>query len=452
MILDRKILFIVFLLKTICIYPQTFNTSLMDIEDERIQFIFPDDDKLIIIGESSVWEYNKSELRKYRDKSSKNKNINFNSFTLIEINNKLMAVENGLGRVYEITKDSLIRIDNSSSLKNNYGNSIFKHNEKIISYGGYGFWKYHDYFTRFSWKEKEWFIIRNKNYDLPSGRTKPFFQVDDNKLYLAGGETTNGYLSDVVLFDLETIENKKLGTLNSVIKSRPHHYVTLDNVNYYLQPNGLSWLKVSFKENYFSRPKPLEHLKKHKLASNPIILKDSIFYFCKHDELKRLNSISIEDFKKSFTNKEFLYKNRTKLNQYIIFLLGIVIIIILRIVYLILYFKKSKYYNVYLQKNYLTYKKSIIVLTEEENLILRNIIEEKEFDIQDIIEINKSNKHLNELNQKEILKNIKSLNLKFKKDNRISKIIEIKKTDNGYNLIGKITKYDGWFKYFWGKP
>jgi len=121
-------------------------------------------------------------------------------------------------------------------------------------------------------------------------------------------------------------------------------------------------------------------------------------------------------------------------------------------VYLILYFKKSKYYNVYLQKNYLTYKKSIIVLTEEENLILRNIIEEKEFDIQDIIEINKSNKHLNELNQKEILKNIKSLNLKFKKDKRISKIIEIKKTDNRYNLIGKITKYDGWFKYFWGKP
>ena len=53
---------------------------------------------------------------------------------------------------------------------------------------------------------------------------------------------------------------------------------------------------------------------------------------------------------------------------------------------------------------------------------------------------------------KEILKIIKSLNLKFKKDKRISKIIQIKKTDNDYKLIGTITKYDGWYKYFWGKP
>lgn len=449
MILNKKIIFIVFLLQSICINSQTFNTSLVNIENDRIQFIFPDDDKLIIIGEYSVWEYTKGKIQKYRDKTNKNKNINFNNFTLIDNNNKLLAIENGLGRVYEITKDSLIRIDNSSSLKNNYGNSIFIHNEEIISYGGYGFWKYHDYFTRFSWKDKEWFIIRNKNYDLPSGRTKAFFQVDGNKLYLAGGESSGGYLSDVVLFDLETMESKKIGSLNSLLKTRSQHYITLDDVNYYLQPNGLSWLKVSFKENYFSRPKPLEHLKNHNLRSNPTFLQDSIFYFCKHDELMRLNSISVEDFKKSFNNKEFLYRNKTKFNQYVIFLLGVVILIILRILYLILHFKKSKYYNVYLQKHYLTYKKSIIVLTEEENLILRNIIEEKEFDIQDIIEINK---YLYGFDQKEILKNIKSLNLKFKKDKGISKIIQIKKTDNGYELIGTITKYDGWYKYFWGKP
>ena len=119
-----------------------------------------------------------------------------------------------------------------------------------------------------------------------------------------------------------------------------------------------------------------------------------------------------------------------------------------------MYLKKSKYHNIYLQKNYLTYRKSLIVLSEKENLVLRELIDE-ELNVDDIIEMKELSRYLNGVNKEEILKIIQSLNSKFKKDkmlkNTIS-IIKVKNTNNSYKLIGTITIYDGWHTYFWGKP
>jgi len=454
--LREKGLCILFLFNSICTSAQVFNSNKIDIENDRIQFIIPDEKKLIIIGESSVWEYCEGKIKKYRPKSSQNKNINHVGYTLIESNNKYIAVENGLGRVFNITKDSITRIDNSASLKNNYGNSIFIYDQNIISYGGYGFWKFHDYFTRYSWKDNEWFFIRNSNQNMPIGRSRPYFQIDGDKLFLAGGDNENKGLDDVHLFDLNTLKSKKLGKLSSGFfkKTRPINYIILDNVNYYVESKGLEWLKVNLKENYFSKATKQEHLKRHILESNPIIQSDSIFYFSKHDEILRINSMSIEDFKKSFIDEELLYVSSTKFNQFIIALSTIVILIILRIIYLKVYLKKSKFHNIYLQKNYLTYKKSLIVLSEKENLVLRELIEE-ELNVEDMIEMKELSKYLNGLNKKEVLKIIQSLNSKFKKDKKLENtlsIIKVKNTNNIYKLIGTITIYDGWYTFFWGKP
>jgi hypothetical protein len=454
--LKLKSFYLLFLLNSICISAQVFNSNKIDIENDRIQFIIPDEKNLIIIGENSVWEYYNGKIRKYRPKSNQNKNINHESFTLIENSNTLFAVENGLGRVFEITKDSITRIDNSASLKNNYGNSIFTYDQNIISYGGYGFWKYHDYFTRYSWKDNEWFYIRNSIQDMPTGRSKPYFQIDGNDLFIAAGDNEGNRLDDVHLFNLNTLENKKIGRLNSDFKrrTRPIKYITVDNINYYIEQKGLEWLKVNLKENYFSKPIVKGHLKTHILESNIVIQSDSIFYICKQDDILRINSMSLENFKNSFINEKSLYISDTKINLFVITISTIVILIILRIIYLIVYLKKSKYHNIYLQKNYLTYRKSLIVLSEKENLVLRELIDE-ELNVDDIIEMKELSRYLNGVNKEEILKTIQSLNSKFKKDKKLKNtisIIKVKNTNNSYKLIGTITIYDGWYTYFWGKP
>ena len=454
--LKLKSFYLLFLLNSICISAQVFNSNKIDIENDRIQFIIPDEKNLIIIGENSVWEYYNGKIRKYRPKSNQNKNINHESFTLIETSNMLFAVENGLGRVFKITKDSITRIDNSASLKNNYGNSIFTYDQNIISYGGYGFWKYHDYFTRYSWKDNEWFYIRNSNQDMPTGRSKPYFQIDGNDLFIAAGDNEGNRLDDVHLFNLNTLENKKIGRLNSDFKrrTRPIKYITVDNINYYIEQKGLEWLKVNLKENYFSKPIVKGHLKTHILESNIVIQSDSIFYICKQDDILRINSMSLENFKNSFINEKLLYTSDTKINLFVITISTIVILIILRIIYLIVYLKKSKYHNIYLQKNYLTYRESLIVLSEKENLVLRELIDE-ELNVDDIIEMKELSRYFNEVNKEEILKIIQSINSKFKKDKKLEntiRIIKVKNTNNSYKLIGTITIYDGWHTYFWGKP
>ena len=454
--LKLKSFYLLFLINSICISAQVFNSNKIDIENDRIQFIIPDEKNLIIIGENSVWEYYNGKIRKYRPKSNQNKNINHVSFTLIETSNKQFAVENGLGRVFQITKDSITRVDNSTSLKNNYGNSIFTYDQNIISYGGYGFWKYHDYFTRYSWKDNDWFYIRNSIQDMPTGRSKPYFQIDGNDLFIAAGDNEGNRLDDVHLFNLNTLENKKIGRLNSDFKrrTRPIKYITLDNINYYIEKKGLEWLKVNLKENYFSKPISQGHVKTHILGSNIVIQSDSIFYICKQDDILRINSMSLENFKNSFINEKSLYTSDTKINLFVITISTIVILIILRIIYLIVYLKKSKYHNIYLQKNYLTYRKSLIVLSEKENLVLRELIDE-ELNVDDIIEMKELSRYLNGVNKEEILKIIQSLNSKFKKDKKLENtisIIKVKNTNNSYKLIGTITIYDGWHTYFWGKP
>ena len=455
--LKEKGLYILFLLNSICISAQDFISNKLDIGNDRIQFIIPDDKNLIIIGESSVWEYVEGKIRKHRPTSNQNKNISHVGYTLIESNNNYLAVENGLGRVFEITKDSITRIDNSASLKNNFGNSIFIYDQNITSYGGYGFWKYHDYFTRYSWKDNEWFFIRHSNQDMPIGRSQPYFQVDGNDLFIAAGDNENDRLDDVHLFNLNTLESEKLGTLSSEFtrRTRPLKYITLDNVNFYIEREGLQWMKIDIKENYFSKAKKNTHLKTHFLESNPIIHSDSIYYICRESDIMRINSISIKDFKNSFIEKNKLFFDEVKINKFLIVFFGVLFLITLRVIYIIDYFKKRKYVDIFLQKHYVTHSNSIIVLTKKENLLLRKFIKKRALNITDFAEMKIFKEFSDNNKKKEVLKIIKKLNSKFLNDKKLSNILKIEMDENktdDYRLKGKIKIYDGWYKYFWSNP
>ena len=455
--LKEKGLIILFLLNSICISAQDFISNKLDIGNDRIQFIISDEKNIILLCENSVWEYNEGKIRKYRAKPNQNKTISHIGYTLIESNNKHLAVENGLGRVFEITKDSITRIDNSASLKNNFGNSIFVHDQNIISYGGYGFWKYHDYFTRYSWKDNEWFIMRHSNQDMPIGRSKPYFQVDGNDLFIAAGDNENDQLDDVHLFNLNTLESEKLGTLSSEFtrRSRTLKYITLDNVNFYVEREGLQWMKVDLKENYFSKAKKSTHLKTHLLESNPIIHSDSIFYISTDNNILRMNAMSIKDFKNSFIEKNKLFFVEVKINKFLIVFFGVLFLITLRVIYIIDYFKKRKYVDIFLQEHYLTHSNSIIVLTKKENLLLRKFIMKSELNITDFAEMKMFNEYSDSNKKKEVLKIIKKLNSKFLNDKKLSGRLKIEMDENktdDYRLKGKIKIYDGWYKHFWSNP
>ena len=54
-------------------------------------------------------------------------------------NGRILFVFSGLGEVYELRNDSVVRIDNSSRHKNQFGATIFQHENRVHALGGYGF-------------------------------------------------------------------------------------------------------------------------------------------------------------------------------------------------------------------------------------------------------------------------------------------------------------------------
>ena len=49
----------------------------------------------------------------------------------------------GLGIVLKVDESGFKRIDKSLELRNNFASNFFSYKENIFSYGGYGYWNYH---------------------------------------------------------------------------------------------------------------------------------------------------------------------------------------------------------------------------------------------------------------------------------------------------------------------
>ena len=65
-------------------------------------------------------------------------------------NGRILFVFAGLGEVYELRNDSIVRIDNSSRHKNQFGATIFQHENRVHALGGYGFFQTKNLFIFFN--------------------------------------------------------------------------------------------------------------------------------------------------------------------------------------------------------------------------------------------------------------------------------------------------------------
>jgi hypothetical protein len=72
------------------------------------------------------------------------------------------------GIVYELRKDSMVRIDKSFDQRAQLGSAKFMMGDTIVSFGGYGFWNFQNFFTYFNPANHEWEML-----DLRSDRPLP---------------------------------------------------------------------------------------------------------------------------------------------------------------------------------------------------------------------------------------------------------------------------------------
>ena len=161
--------FVVFFLTSVCFYSQDYSLP----EDLGDDFVFfkSYDNKIHLLKNNIDYVFeNKTWVKKTLDHHQTErdsliiffkKGFNNTNFNTINIDNKTYFVLTGGGPVLEFDSNSIIRIDKSVEQRNQYGSALFLHENKIYTYGGYGFWTYKDYFTYFDIYSKQWQRHRN---------------------------------------------------------------------------------------------------------------------------------------------------------------------------------------------------------------------------------------------------------------------------------------------------
>ena len=145
-------------------------TFLSSLDAQSVNFkIVPDsDDKFYIVRSNSIVQ--KDLNNNTLDSISFRNSSDVKDIELVFKKGKSFAVSRGSGMVWEISNDSMIRIDKSYDHKMTNGSKVFTHNDTIFKFGGYGYWSNRNFFTYFSENSKEWefYKINPKSY-LPPG-------------------------------------------------------------------------------------------------------------------------------------------------------------------------------------------------------------------------------------------------------------------------------------------
>jgi hypothetical protein len=138
----------------------------------------------------------------------------------------------GSGRIYGLTKttDSLYyfsRLDSTENINYNLGANYFLHEDQILSFGGYGFWKNNGSLKFFNFKDHQWDIIPLNEEIIPQVHVieSSWFDQNSGKLFvalqsivnagIAGPENVRGKIIPYsYCLDLATKKWNKLGKSN----------------------------------------------------------------------------------------------------------------------------------------------------------------------------------------------------------------------------------------------
>ena len=448
----NRSLFLLIYIFCISIKGQDFQSSRLNLGELEIRFALTASDSLYLLGENSTWKYSPKGWTKMDLQGEISPLVSHFNYFPIQVDSTYYMIERGLGQVYRLDAYSLKRIDNSFSMKNNYGSAIFQQAGKLYSYGGYGFWNYHPYFVRYSWQKKEWDLIVHEKNTLPPGRAKPFIQHDGEYLYLLGGEGENGYLDDVVKVNLNSVETETLGKIDSSFpfKTSSSNYFELNDNNYYLFQD-LNWVKINAKNNQFQLANITKRFKEHQIATNPVIYNDSLYLFTLKNKILLKNVISLDDFEKLFDSPQQLYKVNNK--KYLLWIiLGLIGLLPIFVLYKIGIWQKRKKTVAMLQQNYLTLGRKILILNETEKEVLQALIAVKKIKLSALCDLPIFSEYSPNYQKKAIGEVLKKLKTRLETDKRMSKKISLTQTDSKtktFELHGEIYHYRGWYNHLW---
>ena len=311
----------------------------------------------------------------------KTDDINLDSYKLIVKNDEYFFVNKASGLVYKNQNNTLKRIDNSLDNRLLIDSYIFKHNDTIFRYGGYGFWSQRNFMIYYDESINEWEIYKiNTNSYAPTGSYSGVYFKEKNDIYFIGGKKVNEinklesvYNEDVIKFNFDSRSFEYLGklTFNFDISS----LIVKDDKGFAIN-NGSKIVYVNPLENeiiQFDKTPLLLNLKSTLDNNNKNYFFNKSYFF---EVYKNQNSetnileVSKSDFFRNKKTESKLYI-RTTLDSIEISTIFLIIIFIMSI---ILIYDRYRFNKVTLHKDGIIYKRVLNKLNKKEIDVIIELI------------------------------------------------------------------------------
>ena len=363
MIFKRIIVSIIFLLTT-SLVSQEINIP------ENITKSYNDHQYIYFFTKNNYFKVDVASYNISKPIEFNNNGFDINNFTPIKINDVFYFVQNVGGLVLELNKNDLKRIDNSFNHKMQIASTIFRYNNEIYRYGGYGYFSAREFIVKFDFETNEWESVKVNGELIPPARFSNAFSIDENNLTIIGGTTVDRYnrekrvrLTDMWQFSFEELKWSFL--LDSEeIQQIDYEAFKFDNKIFFREGNYLKSLNLdSFELSNNNLTNALLKVSKR----FKIHYFDGSFHFVvdRNNGERVLISrtkkelLGTPKFLKSLENKNLLSFNN-------LIITGLLLFVIITIFFLRRYFN-----SVILKTNKIKYRNKTVFISEEEYLVLK---------------------------------------------------------------------------------
>jgi len=292
----------------------------------------------------------------------------------------------GYNQVWIEKDDSLIRVDKSIDSRITINSYIFKVQDTVIKYGGYGFWSQRNFMYYFDTDSFEWEYYRLNSKDDLEGSFYGTVNSLKNDVIFYGGKKVNPQnpveqipSEEVVKFDYNQRKLSKLGLLKFDVSDKK--LLTTSNDISFFYDNTFLYKIEPFKNLIFKYNKP------------PLINDVIKSSYIKNENVFKIEKEIVKTMENEIITLDGDFLNypleESKLYNIPFNYLNVLfpILILLPTLFLILFFKKQ---NTVLYNDHLFHNKSRYKFESTDIELLRSILIKKSINLNEVYEIYKN--------------------------------------------------------------
>lgn len=210
-----------------------FFTFLQQPQVKRKQYVaVATTDGFCIVTQDSVFRWNAEE--KWRASKLIHQDFSIIHKTAIQSDDRTLVFSSGIGLVYELKGDSLIRLDNSFDWQSRYFSENVYYNNRLYSFGGYGLMTYKNNLVYWDERTGEWVLEEyGKSESIPD-KFIGYSNIRDSLMYLMNhgiADKRESKYQNLYQYNFNSKEWSVLGELKQVDQIKDFRYeFYLDNL------------------------------------------------------------------------------------------------------------------------------------------------------------------------------------------------------------------------------